>query len=80
MCNKGYQPVAFVVFKIDKMSDQHKRHQKPSAGQRRNTLEINGRAKNKNPKILHRDGSLADLPGKEGSGSGALDGMAGRRM
>ena len=35
-------------------------------------------AKKRNFKVLHEDGSLADLPGKEAKGSGALDGMVGR--
>jgi hypothetical protein len=32
----------------------------------------------KNFKVLHEDGSFADLPAKEARGSGALDGMVGR--
>ncbi|MGZ3778278.1 MAG: hypothetical protein ACXVI9_12200 [Mucilaginibacter sp.] len=32
----------------------------------------------KNFKVLHEDGSFADLPTKEAKGSGALDGMVGR--
>jgi len=35
-------------------------------------------ARKKNFKVLHEDGSFADLPAKEARGSGALDGMVGR--
>jgi len=35
-------------------------------------------ARKKNFKVLHEDGSFADLPNKEAKGSGALDGMVGR--
>lgn len=42
------------------------------------TLETNGPVKDKDYKVLHKDGSLAtDLPDKEGEGSGALEGTVG---
>lgn len=40
----------------------------------------NATGKKKHFKVLHEDGSFADLPGKEGKGSGALDGTVGRGM
>ena len=45
---------------------------------RKATVETKGPAKNRNTKVLHKDGSLADLPSKETKGSGALDGMVGK--
>jgi hypothetical protein len=49
----------------------------PDSG--KNTLETKGPAK-KERTVLHKDGSFADLPDKEGKGSGALDGTVGRGM
>jgi len=38
----------------------------------------NAAVNKKHFKVLHEDGSFADLPAKEGKGSGALDGTVGR--
>ncbi|MBS1531335.1 MAG: hypothetical protein JSU01_13600 [Bacteroidetes bacterium] len=58
---------------------------KPNAGnssdkQKKDDLETKGPARNKAGKVLHEDGSFAELPDKEGEGSGALDGTVGRGM
>jgi hypothetical protein len=42
------------------------------------TIETKGPAKDNKTKVLHKDGSFADLPPKESTGSGALDGTVGR--
>ncbi|HVS92600.1 MAG TPA: hypothetical protein VHE59_11235 [Mucilaginibacter sp.] len=53
-------------------SDKQHRHEK-------GTLETDGPDKDRDYKVLHKDGSLADrLPDEEAAGSGALDGMVGR--
>ncbi|MBS1526036.1 MAG: hypothetical protein JST19_10335 [Bacteroidetes bacterium] len=52
--------------------DKQDKHQK-------GTLETEGPDKDRDYKVLHKDGSLADrLPDEEAAGSGALDGMVGR--
>jgi hypothetical protein len=43
----------------------------------KNTIETRGPVKNKNNKVLHSDGSLADLPDQDVAGAGALDGTVG---
>jgi hypothetical protein len=40
-------------------------------------LENKGPNKAKNPKVLHKDGSLADLPYNNQPGGGALEGTVG---
>lgn len=60
----------------DEMQDNNKRNN--HAGKKA-TIETKGPAKDRNTKVLHKDGSLADLPPKEGEGSGALDGTVGLR-
>lgn len=52
----------------------------PSNQKQEHKLETDGPAKDKNFKVLNEDGSLADMPDKEGAGSGALDGTVGRGM
>jgi hypothetical protein len=47
---------------------------------RKGSLESKGPARDKAGKVLHKDGSLGELPDKEGKGSGALDGTVGRGM
>ena len=49
----------------------------PSETKKRNSLEKTGPVKDKDFKVLHKDGTFADLPDKEGEGSGALDGTVG---
>lgn len=44
---------------------------------KKGSLETKGPAKEKAGKVLHKDGSLGQLPGKEGQGSGALEGTVG---
>jgi len=58
----------------DEMQDDDK--QKNNNGKA--TVETKGPVKDRNTKVLHKDGSLADLPSKETKGSGALDGMVGK--
>jgi hypothetical protein len=49
-----------------------------SAGNNGKKLETKGPAKDKDFKVLNKDGSLADdLPGKGSAGSGALEGTVG---
>jgi hypothetical protein len=48
-----------------------------SSSKQKKDLETEGPDRDK-ANILHKDGSFAELPGKEGKGSGALDGMVGR--
>jgi hypothetical protein len=48
--------------------------------QKEKNLETDGPEKDKRYKVLHNDGSFAELPPKEGEGSGALDGTVGRGM
>ncbi|HZX57138.1 MAG TPA: hypothetical protein VFE54_00375 [Mucilaginibacter sp.] len=40
-------------------------------------LEKKGPNKTRNPKVLHKDGSLADLPPNNQPGGGALEGTVG---
>lgn len=51
-----------------------------TSGQKKKNLETDGPEKDKDYKVLNNDGSLAELPPKEGQGSGALDGTVGRGM
>ena len=62
--------------KINKNTNSRPEH----SGQKKKTLETRGPVKDKNYKVLHNDGSLGELPDKEGEGSGALDGTVGRGM
>ena len=55
-------------------------NRRTSAKQAKSTLETQGPNKETKNKVLHTDGSFADLPEKEGKGSGALDGTVGRGM
>ncbi|HWD87585.1 MAG TPA: hypothetical protein VG367_05615 [Mucilaginibacter sp.] len=48
-----------------------------SGKQKKGSLETKGPAKEKAKKVLHKDGSFGKLPGKEGKGSGALEGVVG---
>ncbi|MFI5163148.1 MAG: hypothetical protein ACHQHN_17840 [Sphingobacteriales bacterium] len=41
------------------------------------SLEKNGPDKSKDPKVLHKDGSFADLPYNNEPGGGALEGTVG---
>lgn len=47
------------------------------SGQKEKKLETKGPEKDKDYKVLHKDGSFGELPDKEGEGSGALDGTVG---
>jgi hypothetical protein len=65
----------------DKYSETERNIRKNTdSGKRRGSIEKRGPVKDKNYKVLHKDGSFADLPDKEGEGSGALDGTVGRGM
>jgi len=44
---------------------------------KKGSLETKGPAREKAGKVLNKDGSLGELPGKEGEGSGALEGTVG---
>lgn len=47
------------------------------SGQKEKKLETKGPVKDKDYKVLHKDGSFGELPDKEGEGCGALDGTVG---
>ena len=54
------------------MTNKEKTENKPLASQRKSTIETKGPAKNKNPRVLHKDGSFADLPDKGRQRAAAL--------
>jgi hypothetical protein len=54
-------------------------HKDAARNKKKATIETKGPVKSRKYKVLHPDGSLADdLPDKEATGSGALDGVVGR--
>jgi hypothetical protein len=59
-------------------NDQSNKNDNPAAGQKKNAI---GKSEESNKKkhfnVLHKDGSLADLPDKNVAGTGALDGTVG---
>ncbi|MFB9845096.1 hypothetical protein [Mucilaginibacter ginsenosidivorans] len=59
----------------DETQDNHNRNDR---GNKKATIETRGPAKDHKTKVLHKDGSFAELPPKESTGSGALDGTVGR--
>jgi hypothetical protein len=62
----------------DKRSEIKPAPENSSQQQKKGNLETEGPDKDKAGKVLHKDGSLAnDLPGKDGAGSGALEGTVG---
>jgi hypothetical protein len=62
----------------DKQISKNTNSRPELSGPKKKTLETKGPVKDKNYKVLHNDGSLGELPDKEGEGSGALDGTVGR--
>jgi hypothetical protein len=50
---------------------------KSASNKAENSLEKKGPNKAKNPKVLHKDGSFADLPYNNEPGGGALEGTVG---
>jgi hypothetical protein len=62
----------------DQGNKQLKKEQDPENNQPANkSLEHSGPNKDKDYKVLHKDGSLADLPDQNVEGSGALAGTIG---
>lgn len=63
----------------DEARDDDKQKKEKPHTTNKGKLETDGPVKDKNFKVLKKDGSLSDrLPDVEGEGSGALDGMVGR--
>ena len=63
----------------DEVQDGDKTRKEKPRTTHKDKLETEGPAKDKDFKVLKKDGSLPDrLPDVEGEGSGALDGMVGR--
>lgn len=57
--------------------NQSEKSNEPSAAKKAGTIEKRGPKKNKNFKVLHKDGSLPDHPYNNEPGGGALEGTVG---
>lgn len=58
-------------------NQSEKESSRHTPGETGDSLEKNGPDKSKNPKVLHKDGSLADLPYNNQPGGGPLEGTVG---
>jgi hypothetical protein len=92
MCNEGYRlynlrcllnsiKMSDYLDPADEMQDGDKPNKEKPGTTGKGNLETEGPDKDKDYKVLKKDGGLSDkLPPVEGKGSGALDGMVGRGM
>lgn len=61
----------------DQSEKKQDTHNDSLTDQKRRTIETKGPVRNKKFKVLHEDGSFADLPDRDVPGTGALDGTVG---